>query len=67
VQEALNPKPDLAYTTVQTMLNILQRKGQANAARESLRISGHHFKIHPRILPEAPRRALQQYRPQPTM
>jgi predicted transcriptional regulator len=28
VQEALNPKPDLAYTTVQTMLNILQRKGK---------------------------------------
>jgi BlaI family penicillinase repressor len=28
VQEALNPKPGLAYTTVQTMLNILQRKGK---------------------------------------
>ncbi len=28
VQEALNPDSSLAYTTVQTMLNILQRKGR---------------------------------------
>jgi BlaI family transcriptional regulator, penicillinase repressor len=28
VQEALNPDPGLAYTTVQTMLNILERKGK---------------------------------------
>ncbi len=28
VQEALNPDSSLAYTTVQTMLNILQRKGK---------------------------------------
>ena len=28
VQEALNPDSNLAYTTVQTMLNILQRKGK---------------------------------------
>ena len=28
VQEALNPDSNLAYTTVQTMLNILERKGK---------------------------------------
>ena len=32
VQDAL--KPPLAYTTVQTMLNILERKGQVQRARE---------------------------------
>lgn len=40
VQELV--KPDLAYTTVQTMLNILLRKGQVKRTQE-----GKAFRYHP--------------------